>query len=125
MRHRFFLEDDLIKVGWGDESSLDEWDTVLAWVLRTLDDSPGALHIMLDFSAIYVITPEIFHPEIAARLASHPRVGKLLLVSNNPIFVHFVNQHWITQNEAAASDAGVRAFLHVADALAWLRGVSL
>ncbi|MFP4322659.1 MAG: hypothetical protein ACLFTK_09410 [Anaerolineales bacterium] len=116
MRHRFFMEDDLIKIGWGDESSLQEWDAILRWALRKLDDSGVVLHLLLDFSAIYVITEEIFHPEIAARLAAHPNAGHLLLVNHNPVFVHFVNEHW-----AADGAAGVRAFLDVTDALSWLR----
>lgn len=121
MRHRFFLEDDLIKVGWGDESSLDDWDKILAWVLHTLDQSTFKLHILMDFSQIYVITEEVFHPQIAARLASHPQAGNFLLVSNNPVFVHFVNQHWITQTD---EPVGIRAFLDSTDALTWLRGLS-
>jgi|GEM_PF-4167101 len=117
MRHRFFMEDDLIKVGWGNDSTLDDWDKIMAWVLHQLDDSTFKIHVLLDFSEIYVVTEEIFQPAIAARLASHPQAGKLLLISNNPVFVHFVNAHWASNDESA----GVRAFLHVRDALGWLR----
>ena len=119
MRHRFYLEDDLIKVGWGGESSLDEWDTILAWVIRALDESSVPLHVMLDFSDIYHISEEVFHPEIAARLANHPQAGAFLLISNNPIFVHFVNAHWVAEAE---EPIGLRAFLDSTDALTWLRG---
>jgi hypothetical protein len=118
MRHRFFLEDDLIKIGWGRDSTLDEWDTIMRWVLRTLDQSGIRLHILMDFSDIYVITEEVFHPEIAARLASNPQAGWILLVSQNPVFVHFVNTHWITQS---SEPVGLRAFLDTTDALSWLR----
>lgn len=122
MRHRFFWEDDLIKIGWGDESSLAEWDAILAWVLHQLDNSPSRLHILIDFSAIYDVTAEVFPPTVASRLAEHPQAGYILLVSLNPVFVHFVNQHWITQ---ADEPIGLRAFLDVSDALGWLRGRSL
>jgi len=120
MRHRFYLEDDLIKVGWGGDSSLDDWDKILAWVLRQLDNSTIPLHIMMDFSDIYVMTEEVFHPEIAARLASHPQAGKIMLISNNAVFVHFVNGHW-----AIDESAGIRAFLDTTDALSWLRRIPL
>jgi hypothetical protein len=113
MRHRFFLEDDLIKVGWGSDSTLEEWDHVLAWMLRVLDKSDETLHILMDLSDVYVVTGEMFHPEIAARLASHPNAGRLMLVNHNPIFVHFVNDHW--------QAPGLRAFLDASDALSWLR----
>lgn len=122
MRHRFYLEDDLIKIGWGQESSLDEWDAILAWVLRTLDDTTFKLHILIDFSDIYVTTVEIFHPQLAARLANHPQAGCLMLVSRNPVFVHFVNAHWVQPSDEAI---GVRAFLDVTDALSWLRNMPL
>ncbi len=118
MRHRFFWEDDLIKVGWGSESTLQEWDSILAWVLHTLDKSETTLHVLMDLSEVYSVTEEMFHPAIAARLAEHPKAGCLLLVSHNPVFVHFVNQHWITQTEEAV---GIRCFLDVSDALSWLR----
>lgn len=118
MRHRFYLEDDLIKIGWGSESTLEEWDHLLAWVLHTLDKSQGTLHIMMDLSDVYVVTEEMFHPEIAARLATHPHAGWLLLISHNPIFVHFVNEHWIKQAE---KPVGIRSFLDSSDALSWLR----
>lgn len=118
MRHRFYLEDDLIKIGWGSESSLEEWDHLLAWVLHTLDKSDMMLHIMMDLSDVYAVTEEMFQPEIAARLAAHPRAGCLLLISRNPIFVHFVNEHWIRQ---ADTPVGIRSFLDVSDALSWLR----
>ena len=120
MRHRFFLEDDLIKIGWGSDSALKEWDAIMAWLLNTLDDSPVILHILIDFSDTYLITEEIFHPEIAARLADHPRAGCFMLVSSNPVFVHFVNQHWISQSD---EPVGVRAFLDSTDALSWLRNI--
>ena len=119
MRHRFFLEDDLIKVGWGSDSSFAEWDAILAWVLRTLDQTDTPLHILMDFSDIYVISEDVFDPQLAARLADHPNAGCFLLVSANPVFVHFVNQHWVAQSEEAI---GVRAFLDTTDALSWLRG---
>lgn len=119
MRHRFFMEDDLIKVGWGNESNLEEWDTILVWVLRKLDMSESRLHILMDFSELYHISEEVFQPQLAARLADHPKAGYLLLVSVNPVFVHFVNQHWITQSAEAV---GMRAFLDSTDALSWLRG---
>lgn len=122
MRHRFFWEDDLIKIGWGDESSLAEWDAILAWVVHQLDNSPSRLHILIDFSAIYEVSAEIFPPTVASRLAEHPQAGYILLVSFNPVFVHFVNQHWITQ---ADEPIGLRAFLDVSDALGWLRGKPL
>ena len=119
MRHRFFLEDDLIKVGWGQEGTLAEWDSIMAWVLHTLDQHTSRLHVLMDFSEIYIVTEEIFQPKIAAGLAAHPQAGCLLLISHNPVFVYFVNSHWITQvNEPV----GVRAFLEVSDALSWLRG---
>ena len=118
MRHRFFLEDDLIKLGWGQDSSLEEWDAILAWVLRMLGQSDEMLHILIDFTDLYEITEDVFRPELAARLASHPNAGCFLLVSNNPIFVHFVNTHWIPQ---ANEPVGVRAFLDTTDALSWLR----
>jgi hypothetical protein len=119
MRHRFFMEDDLIKVGWGNEGSLEEWDTILVWVLRKLDLSEERLHLLLDFSELYHISEEVFQPQLAQRLAAHPQAGQLLLVSPNPVFVHFVNQHWITQAE---DGIGLRAFLDTTDALSWLRG---
>jgi hypothetical protein len=122
MRHRFFLEDDLIKVGWGSESTLQAWDSVMAWVIKTLDDSGFPLHIMIDLSDAYHISQEVFHPEVAARLAEHPMAGKFMLVSGDPVFVHFVNEHWITQAE---EPVGMRAFLDSADALAWLRNTPL
>lgn len=122
MRHRFFCEDDLIKIGWGSESSVDEWNAILAQALRLLDKSEGRLHIMLDLSDLYDIPEDIFHPAIAARLAGHPRAGCLLLISRNPLFVHFVNAHWITQSD---EPIGMRAFLEVTDALSWLRGRTL
>lgn len=120
MRHRFFLEDDLIKVGWGSESSLEEWDRILAWALHMLDKSDTTLHILMDLSDVYTITEEMFHPEIAAGLASHPNAGCLLLISRNPIFVHFVNQHW-----AVDKSTDLRSFLDVSDALSWLRNKPL
>ncbi len=118
MRHRFFMEDDLIKLGWGNDSSLNEWDAILRWALRKLDESGVVLHLLLDFSEIYVISEEIFHPDLAARLAAHPNAGYLLLVNANPVFVHFVNAHWTA---SVPDEAGVRAFLDVTDALSWLR----
>jgi hypothetical protein len=118
MRHRFFLEDDLIKIGWGREGSQVQWDGIIAWVLQTLDRSPDPLHIMIDLSDMPQITEDTFAPQLAAKLAGHPQGGWLLIVHPNPIFVHFVNQHWITQTEESS---GVRAFLEVTDALSWLR----
>lgn len=119
MRHRFFLEDDLIKVGWGSDSTFEEWDTILAWVLRTLDQANTPLHIMMDFSDIYVMSEDVFDPHLAQKLADHPQAGCILLINSNPVFVHFVNQHWITQ---ADEPIGIRAFLDSTDALSWLRG---
>lgn len=116
------MEDDLIKVGWGDNSTLKEWDAIMAWVLKMLDQSALTLHILMDFTEIYVVSTDIFHPEFAARLAVHPSAGSIMLVNHNPAFVHFVNQEWIAQIEAVV---GIRAFLDTSDALAWLRGVSL
>ncbi len=118
MRHRFYLEDDLIKIGWGADSALAEWDSILAWVVRTLDDQTSRLHVLIDFSELYHITEEVFPPEMTARLAAHPNAGCLMLVSQNPIFVYFVNTHWVTQSESAV---GLRAFLDASDALTWLR----
>lgn len=118
MRHRFYLEDDLIKVGWGSESSLSEWDMIMSWVLKTLDKSALTLNIMMDFSDIRLITEEVFQPAMTARLAEHPRAGRLMLISPNPLFVHFVNAHWISQGDESL---GIRAFLDTADALSWLR----
>lgn len=115
------MEDNLIKLGWGNDSTLDEWDAILAWTLRKLDASTFTLHVMLDFSEIYVVTEEIFQPAIAARLAMHPRAGKLMLVSHNPVFVYFVNEHWIKLSD---QPTGVRAFLEARDALSWLHGAS-
>jgi hypothetical protein len=119
MRHRFFLEDDLIKVGWGNDSRLEDWDAILAWVLRTLDQTPHPLHILMDLSEVYVVTEEIFRPDLAARLAAHPQAGRLMLVSANPVFVHFVNSLWLGEG---AEGVGLRAFLETSDALSWLRG---
>lgn len=118
MRHRFFREDDLLKIGWGSDSTLDEWYTILAWVLKTLNQSEERLHLLIDFSDIYVVSERIFQPAFAARLALHPNAGCFLLVSNNPVFVHFVNAHWV---HAMHDSTGVRAFLEVSDALSWLR----
>jgi hypothetical protein len=122
MRHRFFLEDDLIKIGWGSESTLQAWDSVMAWVIKTLDDSGFPLHILIDLTDAYHITQEVFHPDVAARLAEHPKAGKFMLVTRDPVFVHFVNEHWITQ---ANEPVGMRAFLDTADALGWLRNTTL
>src|SRR5687768_16705103 len=118
MRHRFFLEDDLIKIGWGGQSTLAAWDAILRWVLKTLDESTTPLHVLMDFTELYELTEDVFQPELAAKLATHAHAGCLMLVSHNPIFVHFVNQHWVQQ----AHDAfGLRAFLDTTDALSWLR----
>src|SRR5574341_1305415 len=118
MRHRFFIEDDLIKIGWGNESTLAEWDMIITWMLRTLDKSAMTMNIMIDFSEIFVITEQVFQPALTARLADHPRAGRLMLISRNPVFVHFVNEHWIAQGD---DTIGVRAFLETSDALSWLR----
>jgi len=122
MRYRFFLEDDFIKLGWGSDSSLEAWDSIMTWVIKTLDDSSFPLHILIDFTDAYHISQEVFHPEVAARLAAHPQAGKFMLVTRDPVFVHFVNEHWITQ---ADESVGIRAFLDTADALGWLRNMPL
>ena len=122
MRHRFFVEDDLIKIGWGNEGTLAEWDAIIGWALKRLDNSEFVFHVLLDFSDAESVTEDMFQPELAGELADHPQAGWLLLVSHNPIFVHFVNTHWITQ---ADQDIGVRAFMRVSDALGWLHNKPL